>query len=46
LQSEQQAPQMCIFGRKHRMYLASIQHKIREDYLGYSHNTFFHNHYT
>jgi len=32
--SEQQAAQMCNFGRKHRRYLAAMQYKIREYYLG------------
>jgi len=32
--SEQQASQMCNFGRKHLRYLAAMQYKIREDYLG------------
>jgi len=32
--SEQQAAQMCNFGRKHQRYLAAMQYKIREDYLG------------
>jgi len=32
--SEQQAAQMCNFGRKHQRYLAAMHHKIREDYLG------------
>jgi len=32
--SEQQAAQMCNFGRKHQRYLAAMQFKIREDYLG------------
>ena len=31
--SEQQAAQMCNFGRKHQRYLAAMQYKIREDYL-------------
>jgi len=30
---EQQAVQMCNFGRKHQRYLAAMQYKIREDYL-------------
>jgi len=34
LLSEQQAAQMCNFGRKHQRYLAAMQYKIREDYLG------------
>ena len=34
LLSEQQAAQMCNFGCKHQTYLASMQYKIREDYLG------------
>jgi len=38
--SEQQAAQMCNFGRKHQRYLAAMQYKIREDYLG-KHSTFF-----
>jgi len=25
---------MCNFGRKHQRYLAAMQYKIREDYLG------------
>jgi len=32
--SEQQAAQMCNFGGKHQRYLAAMQYKIREDYLG------------
>jgi len=33
--SEQQAAQMCNFGHnKHQRYLAAMQYKIREDYLG------------
>jgi len=32
--SEQQAAQMCNFDRKHQTYLAALQYKIREDYLG------------
>jgi len=32
--SEQQAAHMCNFGRKHQRYLASMQYKIRESYLG------------
>jgi len=32
--SEQQAAQMCNFGRKHQRYLAAMQYKMREDYLG------------
>ena len=32
--SEQQAVQMCNFGRKHQRYLAAMQYKIREDCLG------------
>jgi len=32
--SEQQAAKMCNFGRKHQRYLASMQYKMREDYLG------------
>jgi len=34
--SEQQAAQMCDFGRKHQRYLAAMQtqYKMREDYLG------------
>jgi len=32
--SEQQAAQMCNFGRKHQRYLAAMQYKLREDYLG------------
>jgi len=44
--SEQQDAQMCNFVRKHQRYLASMQFKMREDYLGL-HNAFFHNnHYT
>jgi len=31
---EQQATQMCNFGRKHQRCLAAKQYKIREDYLG------------
>jgi len=31
---EQQAAQMYNFGRKHQTYLAAMQYKIREDYLG------------
>ena len=31
---EQQAAQMCNFGRKYQRYLAAMQYKIREDYLG------------
>jgi len=34
LWSEQQAAQMCNFGRKHQRYLASTQYKIRKDKLG------------
>ena len=34
LLSEQQAVQMCNFGRKHQRYLASMQYKIREGYMG------------
>jgi len=34
LLSEQQAVQMCNFGRKHQRYLAAMQYKISEDYLG------------
>jgi len=32
--SEQQTAQMCNFGHKHHRYLAAMQYKIREDYLG------------
>ena len=32
--SEQQALQMCNFGRKDQRLLAAMQYKIREDYLG------------
>jgi len=32
--SEQQAAQMCNFGRKHQRYFAAMQYNIREDYLG------------
>jgi len=32
--SEQQAAQMCNFGRKHQRYLAAMQYKTSEDYLG------------
>jgi len=32
--SEQQAAQMCNFGRKHQRYLAAMQYKMRKDYLG------------
>jgi len=32
--SEQQAAQMCNFSHKHQRYLAAMQYKIREDYLG------------
>jgi len=32
--SELQAAQMCNFGRMHERYLAAMQYKIREDYLG------------
>jgi len=32
--SEHQTAQMCNFGRKHQRYLAAMQYKIREDYLG------------
>jgi len=32
--SEQQAAQMFNFGREHQRYLAAMQYKIREDYLG------------
>jgi len=32
--SEQQAAEMCNFGRKHQRYLAAVQYKIREGYLG------------
>jgi len=31
--SEQQAAQMCNFGRKHQRCLASMQYNIRDDYL-------------
>jgi len=31
---EQQAAQMCNFDHKHQRYLAVMQYKIREDYLG------------
>jgi len=31
--SEQQAAQMCNFGRKHQSYLAAMQYKMKEDYL-------------
>jgi len=31
--SEQQAEQMCNFGRKHQRHLAAMQYQIREDYL-------------
>jgi len=31
---EQQAAQMCNFVRKHQRYLAAMQYKIGEDYLG------------
>jgi len=34
LLSAQKAAQMCNFGRKYQRYLASMQYKIREDYLG------------
>jgi len=34
LLSEEQAAQMCNFGRNHQRYLVSMQYKIREDYLG------------
>jgi len=34
LLSEQQAGQMCNFGRKHQSYLVSALYKIRDDYLG------------
>jgi len=45
--SEQQVAQMCNFGRKHQRYLVAMQYKIREDYLGYTHSTFFYNnHFT
>jgi len=37
--SEQQAAQMCNFGRKHQRYLVAIQCKIREDYLGEDYKT-------
>jgi len=32
--SEEQAAQMHNFGRNHQKYLAAMQYKIREDYLG------------
>jgi len=32
--SEQLTAQICNFGRKHQRYLAAMQYKIREDYLG------------
>jgi len=32
--SKQQPAQMCNFDRKHQRYLAAMQYKIREDYLG------------
>ena len=32
--SEHQAAQMCNFGRKHQRYLAAMQYKLIEDYLG------------
>jgi len=32
--SEQQAAQMCSFGRKHQRHLAAVQYEMREDYLG------------
>jgi len=34
LLSEQQAAQMCNFGCKYQRYLAAMQYKTREDYLG------------
>jgi len=32
--SEQQAAQMCNFDPKHQKYLAAVQYRIKEDYLG------------
>ena len=32
--SEQKTAQKCTFGRKHQRYLAAMQYKMREDYLG------------
>jgi len=31
---EQQSGQMCNFGRKHQRYVASMQYKLKEGYLG------------
>jgi len=30
---------MCNFDRKHQSYLASMQNKIKEDYVGYRHSS-------
>jgi len=32
--SEQQAVQMCNFGRKDQRFFAAMQYKIKEEYLG------------